>query len=391
MAYISSNNNRWYCQLENSYGKVPSITASNRIPAVKMSVQQKVETPKRQDKTGTRTFPGALANMRKQTKFDVTTYMTSWTTPGTAPAYGPLFQATLGGSPLYFNGGTAASTASSSNILIAFESNHGLAVQQAVTFLGEIRFVSVVIDSLTVVLNAPFSTMPTQGTAIGPTVTYLPATELPSVSIFDYWTPSTSVQRLLCGCGVDGFELQVNGDYQQFEFKGMAQDVLDSESFAFVPDNGGLSAFPAEPAVGTGPTTIVPGHLGQVWFTGSQFLSLTSAKLILQNALDMRTHEFGSIVPKEINPGLRSVLLDMELFGQDDAPTLSLYQSARQRTPIGVGIQLGQTTGQLLGVYMQSVVPEVPDYDDKENRLQWQFRGSQAQGLGNDEVVVAFG
>ncbi len=391
MAYISSNNNRWYCQLENSYGQVPTITAGNRIPAVKMTVQQTVETPKRQDKTGTRTFPGALANMRKQTKFDVTTYMTSWSTPGVAPAYGPLFQAALGASPLYFNGGTAASTASSSSILIAFENAHGLIVGQAITFLGELRFVAVVIDSFTVVLNAPFSTTPTLGTAIGQTVTYFPATELPSVSIFDYWTPSTSVQRLLCGCGMDSFQLQVNGDYQQFEFKGMAQDLLDSESFASVSDNGGLSSFPVEPVTGTAPTTIVPGHLGQVWFTGSRFYSLTSAKVTLQNGLDMRTHEFGSIVPQEINPGARSVLLDMELFGQDDPATLSLYQSARQRAPIGVGIQLGQTTGQLLGLYMKSVVPEVPDYDDRENRLQWQFRGSQAQGLGNDELVIAFG
>ncbi len=389
MAYISSNNNRWYTQLEPSYGQVAAISAQNRIPAVTMSVKQTVETPQRNDKTGTRTFPGALANMRKSTEFDVTTYMDSWLTPGISPGYGPLFQATLGAAPLFFNGGTAAS--SSTGSIVAFSAPHGLTAGQAITSTGEIRFVATVIDPQTVLLSAPFSNAPAAGAAIGATVTYLPATELPTVSIFDYWTPSTAVQRLLCGCAVDSFQMQVNGGYQEFEFKGMAQDVLDSSSFT--AQQGQLAAFPAEPTAGAAPTTIVPGHLGQAWLgqVATQFYTLTSAKVTLQNKLDLRTREFGSILPRAVNPGMRSVLLDMELYGQDDPATIGLYEAARQRQPIIASIQLGQTTGQLLGVYMKSVVPEVPDYDDKENRLQWKFQGSQAQGQGDDELAIAFG
>ena len=389
MAYISSNNNRWYCQIENSYGQVPTITAENRFPAVQMSVQQKVVTPKRQDKTGSRTFPGALANMRKQTNFSLTTYMSAWTNPS-PPPYGPLFQAALGATPLVYAGGTSAS---STSLILAFNAVHGLVAGQAVTYLGEIRFVASVIDTVTVALNAPFSTVPAVGAPIGPTFTYLPTTELPSVSIFDYWTPSTSVQRLLCGCAINQLDLQVNGDYQQFAFKGIAQDILDSSSF--VPSGAGeLSAFPAEPTPLSGaPTTIVPGHLGQAWLglVQSNFSTLTSAKVSLQNDLDARTREFGAILPLAINPGMRSVQLDMELYGQDDSATVGLYESARAREPIQAGFQLGQTSGQLLGVYMKSVVPEVPDYDDKERRLQWQFRGSLAQGQGDDEIAIAFG
>jgi hypothetical protein len=52
---------------------------------------------------------------------------------------------------------------------------------------------------------------------------------------------------------------------------------------------------------------------------------------------------------------------------------------------------MGQTAGQLFGVYMKSVVPEVPQYSDKDSRLIWQFKGSQAQGQGDDELAVAFG
>jgi hypothetical protein len=33
----------------------------------------------------------------------------------------------------------------------------------------------------------------------------------------------------------------------------------------------------------------------------------------------------------------------------------------------------------------------VPSFDDSQNRMQWRFQSSQAQGLVNDEVFVAFG
>ena len=81
----------------------------------------------------------------------------------------------------------------------------------------------------------------------------------------------------------------------------------------------------------------------------------------------------------------------MEIYGQDDTATVGLYEAARTRTPIGAGFQLGQTGGQLIGLYMKSVVPEVPDFNSKDSRLQWQFRGSQAQGQGDDEIAIAFG
>ncbi len=388
MGYISSNNNRWYCQLEPSFGQVPAVTSTNRFPAVQMSVQQKLLTPKRLDKTGTRTYQGSPVSLRKQTSFDLRTYMTAWTNPG-APSYGPLFQASLGATPLTFHGG---SSASSTSAIVSFNAPHGLVAQQAITYLNEIRFVTSIVDGQTVLLNAPFSTTPAPGAPIGQTVTYLPATELPSVTIFDYWTPNTAIQRILCGCAINQAEIQVNGDYQEFAFKGIAQDVFDSASF--VSGSGQLTTFPAEPTITSGaPTTVIPGHLGQAWLGASEssFAMLTAARVSVKNELDTRTREFGSTLPRAINPGMRSVQLDLDLYGQDDSATVALYQAARTRSPVGVGFQVGQTSGQILGIFLKSVVPELPDFNDKERRLQWTFRGSQAQGVGDDEIAIAFG
>ncbi len=83
--------------------------------------------------------------------------------------------------------------------------------------------------------------------------------------------------------------------------------------------------------------------------------------------------------------------LNFRLFEMADAQTAGLYQAARQRSPIGVMLQLGEQTGQLFGAYMPAMVPEVPEFDDGETRLQWKFQNSRAQGTVNDELYIAFG
>src|SRR5437899_13062730 len=109
-SYISSNANRFYAALESAYGKVDPITAANRIPAVKLGIQQKVDAGTRRDKTGSRTFAGLPAGVRRRTDFELQTYLTSWDKSASGPAYGPLFEAALCGVPQRFTGGTVSSS-----------------------------------------------------------------------------------------------------------------------------------------------------------------------------------------------------------------------------------------------------------------------------------------
>jgi hypothetical protein len=390
-SYISSNANRFYTALESGYGQVPAITAANRIPALKLSVRQQVEVTERKDKTGSRTFTGLPAGGRRQTTFELRTLLTNWQQGTSHPSYGPLFQAALGAAPASFAGGTAAST--TGNGRLAFTAPHGLSTGQAVSSGGEIRFVAAIVDAATVQLNVPFTAPPASGAPIGAAVTYTPTTELPSVSVFDYWDPATAVQRVLCGGAVDQMEIDLNGDYHEFRFSGQAQDVVDSASFG--NSSGGaaqLQNFPAEPALSGFDYTIVPGNLGEAWLGTSptQFFTITSASVVLKNGLDTRFREFGSSLPQAIAPGERTVTAAFELYSQNDPYTQGLYQAARQQSPISVMFQLGESQGQLVGVYLQSVIPVVPEFDDSKNRLQWKFRSSRAQGTANNEIAVAF-
>jgi len=389
MAYISSNDNRFYVALEQNYGSTAPVTALNRISAVKLTTQQRQQKVQRKDKTGTRTFLGYPSGLRKNTTFELSTYMTNWADQTTLPACWPLFQACLGGGAMQSAGGAVASVSNSTTI--GFASPHGLAPGQALTSGGEIRFTSAIVDSQTIQVNAPFTVAPASGSQTGATAGIQPGANLSSVTIFDYWSPGSAVQRVLPGAAVDTFTIAVNGDFQEFVFSGQAQDLLDSSSFA--AGQSGLTAFPAEPAVAPIGYAIVPGYMGEVWLGSSpnQFFTLTKAKVSFQNNLDLRAQEFGSALPLAIAPGQRTVTIDFSIYQMDDAATAALYQAARQQSPISVMLQLGQQQGQLFGMYMTSVIPQVPEFDDSDKRQQWQFQSCRAQGSIDDEIFLAFG
>ena len=389
MAYISSNANRWYCAREPLYGQVPAITADNRIPAVTLTAHHNRQKSERKDKTGSRTWGGIPAGSRKQTDFSLTSYMRDWADTSILPPHGPLFESALGGAGVMWAGGTASTGSTDSSV--TFTAPHGLTPGQAVTSSGEIRFVAAVVDLSTVILNVPFSVAPVVGVPLGVTATYSLAAELPSVSLFDYWDPSTAVQRVLCGAAVDRLKATLNGDFHEFEFKGMAQDILDSVSF--ISNQGGAQQFPAEPARTGAGYSPVPGNLGQVWLgvIPNQFFTVSQASIEIRNHIEMRNKEYGSILPRGISPGDREVVMNLEMFGQDTQAATALYQAARQEDPISVMFQLGQTGGQMMGIYLKSMVPDVPEFDDSDKRLQWRFRDNRAQGTADDEIVVAFG
>lgn len=385
--YIASNDNRFYAAIESSYGLVPSIAASHRFSALSLSIRQDPDQAERRDKTGSRSFTGLAGPVRRRTRFQLRTYVSGVGSGGGGPAQGALVEAALGGDPQVWDGGTVAQVAGTA---IVFGGSHNLSPGQAVAFGGEIRFVLNTPDASTVILNAPFSMAPSAGSPLGRTTTYFPAKQPKSLSIFDYWDPPGAVQRILYGAGVDRMQIRVNGDYHEFLFSGEAADVIDSVSF--VPGEGGLVAFPPEPAPAPFEAQVIPGHLGQAWLGAvpDRFFTLTGAEITVANNLDVRSRELGSVLPRCLVAGPRRVELDFDLYEEDDDATKALYQAARQRSPIEVMFQLGNASGQLCGVYLKSVIAEVPEFNDNERRLQWQFRRCRAQGIADDEIVVAF-
>ncbi len=386
--YVSSNDNRFYVAAETAYGTVPSIEARHRVPALRLRAKQAADRVQRKDKTGSRTFAGLPPGVRRRSSFEMATYLTAWTDQTREPGYGPMFRAAMGGGGNLFAGGTATSV---NGVNVTFGGAHNLSAGRAITIGGEMRFVIAIVNSTTVQVNAPFTGSIAGGVAVGPTMSYAPESDLSSASLFDYWSPSTLVHRVVAGAAVDEMRVKVNSDFHEFSFRGPARDVIDSASFE--SGQGGLTQFPAEPDLTSFDYSIIPGHLGQVWLgtPANRFYTLTEAELAVNNNIDLRAHEFGIDGPFCIAGGQRSVQLNFSIFETDTDATKALYQAARQRSPITAMFQLGQQQGQLFGFYMNNVVPETPEFDDSEVRLQWKFTNCQAQGGIDDELFVAFG
>lgn len=385
--YISSNQNRFYTALESGFGSTAEVSAENRIPAIRLTVKNETVTGRRRDKTGSRSRSAVPTGTREQTEYRLETYLTNWANTAAEPPYGPLLRGALGGAPQFDAGKVVASTNGTD---VTLGGPHGLSTGQAISFGSEIRFVEAIVNATTVRLNAPFSAVLSVGAPLNPTVTYSPATQLPSVSLFDYWSPSTAVQRILAGGAVDVLKVKINGDFHELEFQGEARHLIDSASFT--SGLGALTEFPPEPIVGEIDYQIIPGHLGQVWMgsTATQFFTLTDAEISLKNNIDMRKREFGFDGPRCLAAGEREVGLRFRMLETDDDATKGLYAAARTRQPISVMLQLGEQPGQLCGIYMPNVIPEVPEFDDRNPRLEWAFGMSQANGTLDDEIRIAF-
>ena len=187
--YISSNNERIYVALESTYGMVPAITIQNRIPLVKLTAKQVPEQTSRSDKTGTRTFVGLPNTIRENDELSTQHVDDGVDEPDrSSRVMGRCFRRRWAGRRCSVTGGTVASVTNQTEI--QFTAAHGLSAGQAVTFSGEMRFVAAIEDTTTIFMNAPFTNVPTAGSAFGTTMTYALAESLGSVSIFDYWDPS---------------------------------------------------------------------------------------------------------------------------------------------------------------------------------------------------------
>lgn len=384
--YISSNNNRFYVAVEDNFGHAQAIDGTNRLPAVALHAHQQLSQTVRRDKTGTRSFWGSSPLSRRATAFSVSTYLASWN-GADWPGYGPLLQSVCGSKAALF--AQTAVVQMTDPIHLVTATPHGLNRGSGLSQGSEVRFVSSVVDELTIRLNAPFSADPAPASLLAPCLTYSLGNTLPSVTLFDYWDPLTAVHRVITGATADYLTISLNGDFHEMTFAGLGANLIDSESF--VAGTAGLQSFPDEPALTSFDYSVVGGHLGEAWLgvTAQQVFTLTQASIQIKNNLVARSMEFGFIYPTSFAAGPRDVSISFSLFVDDSATVKALYAAAKTRTPISVMFQLGQQQGQLMGIYLPAVQLEMPAYDDREPRLIWDFKANIAQGANNDEIFIA--
>ena len=386
MSYISRTANRIYAAKEAVYGTAAAIDADNRLIANRLRVQQICPPSQRRDKTGSRTHSPATVAGLKTTVYQISSYLTSAMTNSTAA--GVLFAAGCGAQAVVSSGLTIANSSNASSIQTT--TPHGLAYGSPVSYGGEIRFVTGVPSPDTVELNAPLSTPLSAGVSLGVTSLFPLGIDLNGVTLYDYWDPTGAVNRILTGAVVDTIEIDVLGLQDDVSFIGRAAELVDSESFT--PGSAGLEAFPSEPIPTKPLYSIVPSQSGQAWIgsTPEQFFTVAEARVRLDNNSMLRQRDMAAGTAGKIVPGARRVTTDFTIFAQNDQQTNDLYKIAAQRGTISVMLQFGRQSGRMMALYLPSVIPEVPVFDDSTDRLGWQFTNNFAGGINNDELYIAF-
>ena len=385
--YISTRNSRYYAALETAFGQAAPVTAANRFSGLWLTIAQRWETPQRRDKTGTRTYQGIAGPLRRRTSFELSTYLYAREDGDVRPRCGALIQGAMGATPRIHNGGLPITQAQGT--AVTFGVPHGLQPGDAIGLDNDLRVVTACPDPQTVWLSAPISS--TAPATTGSAASYALSLNLPSVSLYEYWSPETAIQRILNGCVVDEMSMELNGDFHEITFRGLSAGVVDSKTF--VASQAGLTQFPTEPSLQPLMEMPVPGHLGQVW-TGSnpsRLETLSEARIRLRNNVELRWRDFGLLEPKCAVPGNRSVDIDLEVYGTSAEACQTLYEHAVRREPTALMVQMGGTAGALCGVYIPYFIPAPPEFLDGEERLRWRLRGSVAQGTREDEMFVAFG
>lgn len=387
--HIASYANRSYAALESELGAVAAVTSSNRLPLSKLDIRSVRETSQRLDKSGGRTYVGAPQNGREHTAVQFSSYLTEWDSIGGLPELDAVVQAAMGGDVQVSAPMTIANV--SGGMTLTMSSPHGLSIGQAISVGSEMRFVDSVVDELTVVVNCDVPPDVVNGAEVGRCVTYRLGSHLKSLTLLDYWDPSTAIQRCAAGVSLDQLVVSVNGDFHEMSFSGEGGGYYDSASE--LPLSSGLQEFPSEPIGEWSNGELIPGSIGRAWIgAGGQVCnSVLMGKLTLTNHIDYRRREFGGNRGGCVRAGIRDVRLDLRVRAENSDEMRTLFASSRLQQPVPVMFQLGEQSGRMCALYLPQVVMEVPVFDDSGPSLEWVIRQARAQGVFNDELIVAFG
>jgi hypothetical protein len=384
--YINASQERLYGAIEGEYGRAASLQASHRISFRSLKVTERTIRSERNDKTGSRTRSAPHPAVRKDNRFELACYFSARGAANDPDGVMGLVQAALGGDVAEL-GGLQVTGVAGNPPTVTFAGAHGLRVGQALRFQGELRFVKAVNSANSVTLSAPFGTGLQAGATAGNTVTCWPGDKPKPFTLGNYWTPAGSIDRILAGCVINELAVTLNSDFHGALFRGTAREVVSATGF----DAGdtGLTAFPAEPAMTLQDRRLVPGHVGRLFIGGVEYFLLDLALRFVNNS-DTVTREFGMETASCYSADVRSVSVQFQLYASDHTAVSQLHALARSRGETDLSIQMGDTPGELVGIYIPRFMPEIPELKDADTHVVMSYPSSLVFGVTNDEISIAF-
>jgi hypothetical protein len=226
----------------------------------------------------------------------------------------------------------------------------------------------------------------------GVSVTYsladnLTATPSPSLSIFNFRDPATTIQQIAAGAAVKTMSLAFNNNgVQKVSFSGPAKYVVESHRFSGEPtaNKCGLTAFPARPSSPVYNGSPVLGWNGSVSIGGNSWPTLRSANLSVDFARELQMDVFGAGLAVAIMQGQRSWPVDLTIYADDSANFQALI-AALTTTVQSVVIVVGNVAGNTHTFNLNNILFDRETMDASARNWSVKIKGN-ASGTNLDEA-----
>jgi hypothetical protein len=215
----------------------------------------------------------------------------------------------------------------------------------------------------------------------------LAATPAPSLSIFNFRDPATTIQQIAAGAVVKTMSLSFNDNGpQKVSFSGPCKYVIENHRFSAEPtaNKCGLTAFPARPTtpVFNGSPVLgwnVTGSIG-----GNTFATLRSASLSVDFNRELQMDVFNAGLAIGVMQGTRSWPIELSLYADDSANFIALI-AALTGTAQNVIIAVGNVAGNIHTFTLNNILFDRETLDSSARNWSVKIKGS-ASGVNCDEA-----
>ncbi len=216
----------------------------------------------------------------------------------------------------------------------------------------------------------------------------LTATPAPSLSIFNYRDPATTLQQISVGSVVKTLNLSFNENgAQKISFSGPSKYVLENHRFAGEPtaNKCGLTTFPVRPASPVYNGAPVLGWNGGVTIGGNTYATLRSGSLAVDFNRELQTDVLGAGLAIGVMQGERSWPIELTLYADDSANFQALI-AALTATVQTVVMTIGNVVGNIHTFTLAGILFDRQSMDSSGRNWSIKIKG-KASGTNLDEAT----
>jgi hypothetical protein len=223
-------------------------------------------------------------------------------------------------------------------------------------------------------------------------VGYTLDTNIYSLSIFNYRTPSTVTQQIAHGGLVDRAVFTLGEDVAQCEMSGPCQWVLDDDEFSTADSTakGGLTSFPSEPASPATLGDMAIGFTGSVVMDGDTYGTLRRVTITVTKEAQLDLDVYNNYYAPSGSFGTLAVNIEGSIYDDDSSDLSALKVKAKNGTPVDMVYTVGTVAGNIWAFTLKNVILEPFTYDDGARRYAANIRGrAHATSLtSKDEIAL---